>query len=124
MREWHLTFPLGSRLVHAPTEVGHSMKPNLVILAVPRSAAAESDEQFVRSYSWVMNWSLSFGHTEWDCIVVHPSVIAAGENSPRDELVRRLVNAQDLFLVDRAPSEDASPEVLLRRWIEAHLSQQ
>ena len=104
-------------------QIVRAMKPNLVILAVPRSAAAESDEQFVRSYSWVMNWSLSFGHTEWDCIVVHPSVVVAGETSPRDELVRRLVNAQDLFLVDRDPVEDASPEVLLRRWIETHLSQ-
>ena len=32
----------------------------IVDLAVPRDVEAESDEQFAKSYSWIMNWSLSF----------------------------------------------------------------
>ena len=83
------------------------LKPDLVILAVPATAAATNDEQFVRSYSWIMNWSLSFGHQEWDCVVVHSSVVTPDAAVPRGDLIRQLVNAQDLPLIDR-PKEDGS----------------
>jgi lysophospholipase L1-like esterase len=94
-----------------------AMKPNLVVLTVPRSADAETDEQFVKACSWVMNWSLSFGQSEWDCVVVHPAVLSASESSPRDDLIRQLVKAQDLHLVDRAASDQSSPAELLTHWI-------
>ena len=38
-----------------------AIKPDLVIIAVPRTATADSTESFIHSYAWVMNWSLSFG---------------------------------------------------------------
>lgn len=95
------------------------MKPDLVLIAVPRSATAEPDEEFARSYSWVMNWSLSFGLAEWDCVVIHPSVAAPADSSPRDALVRRLAAAQDLHLIDRAAADASSSEVILARWIES-----
>ena len=85
-----------------------SMKPDLVVLAVPREATAPSDEAYVKSYSWIMNWSLSFGQQEWDCIVVHPTVAAPGTTHPRDDLVRHLVAAQHLHLLDR-PAVDQTP---------------
>ncbi|MFO1006166.1 MAG: GDSL-type esterase/lipase family protein [Planctomycetaceae bacterium] len=97
-----------------------AMRPNLVVLAVPRSASAESDEQFVKSYSWVMNWSLSFGQTEWDCIVLHPAVASPTESAPRDDLMRKLVKAQDLHLIDRVAGDESSAADLLSRWIEKH----
>jgi lysophospholipase L1-like esterase len=82
-----------------------ALKPNLVVLAVPRTATADTQEQFIRSYAWVMNWSLSFGTAEWDCVVVHPSVIEPDKTGERDELVRQLVRAQDLTLIDRAKDD-------------------
>lgn len=33
-----------------------AMKPNLVLLAVHRAAKADADEEFARSYSWIINW--------------------------------------------------------------------
>ncbi len=78
-----------------------AMKPDLVVLAVPREAEAAADEAFVKSYSWIMNWSLSFGQQEWDCLVVHPAVANPDASHPRDDLVRRLVKAQHLHLLDR-----------------------
>jgi lysophospholipase L1-like esterase len=83
------------------------MKPDLVIVAIPTTATANSDEQFFRSYSWVMNWSLSFGHQEWDCVVIHPSVWSNEAEAPHSQLIRQLVRAQDLTLIDR-PAEDRS----------------
>ena len=102
----------------AANKTVRGMKPNLVLVAVPRSAKFDADEEFVRSYSWIMNWSLSFGLAEWDCVVVHPSVVAPEESSPRDDLVRRLVKAQDLHLIDRLKADNASAETILTRWIE------
>lgn len=101
-----------------------ALKPDLVVVAVPRSARAASDEEFVRSYLWVMNWSLSFGLKEWDCIVVHPSVADPQGFDPRDPLVKRLVKAQDLWLVDRpaAKTAEAAPSAagVLEEFLRAH----
>jgi lysophospholipase L1-like esterase len=87
-----------------------TMKPDLVVIAVPADAAVQTDEQFVRSYSWIMNWSLSFGLQEWDCVVVHPSVTDSGRLVPRSDLIRQLVKAQDLTLTDRAADDRSSVE--------------
>jgi len=93
------------------------MKPHLVVIAVPRSATAQNDESFVKSYAWIMNWSLNFGPPTWDCIVVHPSVVEPTEKShARDALIRRLVNAQDLSLVDRPANSKADSASLLDEW--------
>jgi lysophospholipase L1-like esterase len=98
------------------------MKPDLVVVAVPRSAAASTDEQFAKSFSWIMNWSLNFGPPTWDCIVVHPSVTEPLEEpNARDPLVRRLVAAQDLPLLDRPEGDNAEPSVLVSRWLQQQL---
>lgn len=106
-----------AQLEQAAQQTVRAMKPNLVVIAVPRTATADSDEQFVKSYSWVMNWSLSFGHQEWDCFVVHPSVAAPGPVAPRDDLARQLVRAQHLSLIDRAADNAASAEDVLTKWL-------
>lgn len=89
-----------------------SMKPDLVVIAVPPTATAETDEQFVHSFSWIMNWSLSFGQQEWDCVVVDPSVAQPDIANPRQDLYRRLVWAQNLDLIDR-PANDTTPAAKL-----------
>src|SRR5690606_24970508 len=68
------------------------LEPNLVVLTIPDAASAQSTEDFVRSAAWTMNYSLSFGPPGWDCVVVHPAVIAATDQpSERHTLLRRLV---------------------------------
>jgi lysophospholipase L1-like esterase len=90
-------------------------KPDLVLLAVPRNAAVENDEAFAARFSWIMNWSLSFGHAEWDCLVVHPAVTEPSVAGPRDDLMRRLVRSQDLHLVDRAAGVTAPAEEIFKQ---------
>jgi len=95
-----------------------AMKPDLVLIAVPREANAASTEAFIKSYAWTMNWSLNFGAGGWDCLVVHPAVAEPkGTDTSRDELVRQLVQAQDLHLVDRAAGDSRTAERLLKDWI-------
>jgi lysophospholipase L1-like esterase len=93
-------------------------KPDLVLIAVPRTAAAETDEAFVNSYAWIMNWSLNFGPPTWDCVVVHPSVAEPNAKSDqRGNLVQRLVGAQDLSLIDRPLGSKADTSSILRQWL-------
>jgi hypothetical protein len=95
------------------------MKPDLVVIAVPRQAASQSRESFIRSYSWIMNWSLSFGTQEWDCVVIHPSLIDPLQaDAEHDDLIRQLVRAQDLSLIDRRVGDQTSAQQLLADWFD------
>jgi lysophospholipase L1-like esterase/pimeloyl-ACP methyl ester carboxylesterase len=97
-----------------------AMKPDLVLLTIPADAAAENDEQRVHSISWIMNWSLSFGHQEWDCVVVHPNVLTSTTESAAANavLTRKLVHAQHLPLIDRPAADPSSAEELIFRWFD------
>lgn len=101
-----------------------ALKPDLVLIAVPPSATAESDEAFAGSYAWTMNWSLNFGYPTWDCVVVHPSVSGSGDLSEsRAELIRRLVRAQDLHLIDRKPGDSRKPAEVIADWLKHQLEE-
>ena len=100
-----------------------AMKPDLVLIAIPRPATTESDEPFVSSYAWAMNWSLNFGPPTWDCVVIHPSVADAdAKPGQRDDLIRRLVAAQDLCLIDRKTGDTAAPAKLIEVWLANELA--
>ncbi|MBQ18357.1 MAG: hypothetical protein CMJ65_14665 [Planctomycetaceae bacterium] len=105
----------------ARKRIGHRRVADLVLLAVPRSAAARSPEAFVNSLAWIMNHSLSFSHQQWDCVVVHPSVSAGFADKPaslaRDRLVRQLVAAQDLDLIDRPAGNREAVARILDKWL-------
>lgn len=95
-----------------------SLKPDLVLIAVPRSAASANDDTFVSSYAWIMNWSLNFAPPTWDVVVVHPSVTdLTPAPADRDDLIRRLVNAQDLSLIDRPVNSNATAQEILLEWL-------
>ena len=99
------------------------MKPDLVVLTIPANAAAENDEQRVHAISWLMNWSLSFGHQEWDCIVVHPNVFDPGADSSRASVIRTLVRAQHLALLDRETGDATDARTILQAWFQSQLKQ-
>lgn len=98
------------------------LAPTLVIVAIPRSAAAEDREQFIRTQMWIASNSLSRGKREWDVLVVHPSVFEGEpteEEKENDALIRRIVLNQDLPLLDRAPGDTRGADELLREWLGA-----
>jgi lysophospholipase L1-like esterase len=92
-------------------------RPDLVLVSVPRSARFDSQESFISSYTWIMNWSLSFGAQEWDCVAVHPSVVDPDHpDAEEDQLIRHLVRAQDLTLIDRDSQDERPAAELLGDW--------
>ena len=95
-----------------------ALRPDLVLLAIPRTAEAETREAYVKSYAWVMNWSLHFSTNQWDCIVIHPSVHEpAVPVHAYDRLVRQLVAAQDLSLIDRGRRDNRPAEKIIPDWL-------
>jgi lysophospholipase L1-like esterase/predicted esterase len=108
-----LTFPEAEKLAH---ETVRSSSPNLVIIALP-DIVAESEEQFIHGVSWIMNWSLSFGHREWDCVVVFPESLSSPEQKERADMFRQLVRAQDLHLSEPNREVENSEGELLRQLI-------
>lgn len=84
-----------------------TLAQDLVLIAVPGSLPVQKPEAFHKSYSWIMNWSLSFGPQQWDVIVALPSATKnklATEEQQHEALARRLIEAQDLHML----SGDAS----------------
>jgi len=100
---------------------------DLVVIAIPEAITPgeEPIERDLASFIWTLNWSLSFGHQEWDVIVVAPSVLDA-ELGPPDEkaeaFTRRMVKAQDLSLIGRDINDARSPEEIISNWIRAQRS--
>lgn len=100
------------------------LKPDLVIVAVPIESTADTKEQFVRSYKWVLNNALSFGYQEWDCMAVVPSVtnpVVDADAQERDRLARSLIWAQDIGLVERKAGEAGSAEEVFAAWLREQL---
>lgn len=96
------------------------LSPGLVIVAIPRSAKATDREEFIRTQMWIASNSLAYGKREWDVLVVHPSVFDGPPekaDEKNDQLVRGIVPAQDLPLLDRLPGDVRPAEDLLRDWI-------
>jgi lysophospholipase L1-like esterase len=94
------------------------LTPDLVIVAVPRAATAKDTEEFIRTQMWIASNSLSYGKREWDVIVVHPEVFEGPPNEEEkehDHLIREIVPAQDLPLIDRRDQSEAAET--LREWL-------
>lgn len=100
-----------------------SMKQDLVLIAVPAELPLQDPLQFHHDYSWIMNWSLSFGVQEWDVVVALPSVAKptlSPEERRHEALALRLIQAQDLSMVTRR-SGDKSPLLeILSTWLAQH----
>ena len=118
---WPIAGKSLAQLEQDAKDLVRATKPDLVVLTIPANAAAENDEQRVHAVSWIMNWSLSFGHQEWDCIVVHPSVVDPDADSSQASVIRKLVRAQHLALIDRDPGDDSDAETIVRAWFQAQL---
>ncbi len=134
LTEWQTEGKSVQQLEQEAQSMVRSMKPDLVVLtlkpeAIAASATSDSsgkfdwdaEQSYVKSASWIMNWSLSFGLQEWDCIVIHPAVTApasaSGSDSFRSGLIRQLVHAQDLFLIDRTAGNERSAREIILEWL-------
>ncbi|MBM4067858.1 MAG: hypothetical protein FJ271_02770 [Planctomycetes bacterium] len=102
------------------------MGTDLVVIAVPVDSRVNADEELIRSFSWVMNWSLSFARQEWDCIAIPPSTATpklTDAERRRDQLFRRLIHAQHIDTVPREASDERPIHELLVHWLKEQAKQ-
>lgn len=99
-------------------------KPTLVVIAVPASAAAPDFERFYRSYTWVLNWSLSFGPAQWDALAVLPEVTQPDlidEEHERAAWALEVVLGQDIPYLTRPEGKQRGADELLHAWLREQL---
>ncbi|MFC1596523.1 SGNH/GDSL hydrolase family protein [Planctomycetota bacterium] len=94
-------------------------KPHLVVVAVPGDRGADDEEAFLRSYNWVLNWSVDFGQAHWDLVPILPSVAGelTDEERGREALVRRITMGIDTRWIERQPGDERSPAEIVADWI-------
>lgn len=100
------------------------MAMDLVLIAVPASAASRGPEDFHKHYAWIMNWSLSFGPQQWDVLVLPPSTAKpelTSDERKHEDFARRLIMAQDLNMIARSPGDTTPLPDLLAKWISAQM---
>lgn len=99
-------------------------RPTLVIIAVPTSATAPDFARFYRSYTWVMNWSLSFGPAQWDAVAILPEVAQpdlSAEERERAAWALEVVLGQDIPSITRAAGDEPAADELLQDWLREQL---
>lgn len=118
---WPIAGQTLAQIEQTANKTVRAFKPDLVLLTIPRDAPATNDEQFIHAASWIMNWSLSFGQQEWDVIAVHPAVFDARTTSPRDGLIRQLMRAQDVNVIDRPEQDQRPASMVVTDWLQQQL---
>ena len=111
--------------IEKDAEKVREMKVDLVIIAVPASAGAGTVEEYIRSYFWVMNWSLSYSYQQWDCIAIPPSVAepdldTAGKE--RDRQAQQLIKAQGMGIILREDGKRQGVDDLLENWLQRQIT--
>ncbi|MGC9319597.1 MAG: SGNH/GDSL hydrolase family protein [Armatimonadota bacterium] len=103
-----------------------TLRPDLVVVAVPADATGPDRSSYIASYEWILNWSLDFGPGTWDCVPVLPSVTdpdLTAEERQWEDLARRLIAGKDLRPVERQPGDDAPALEILTRFIQRQYEQ-
>ncbi|MEI6500061.1 MAG: GDSL-type esterase/lipase family protein [Armatimonadota bacterium] len=101
-------------------------RPDLVLFAVPATASAVSTEEFWRRYTWVLNWSLSFGQAEWDAAALLPAVAQPSLTTAEQAnaaLAFEVVRAQDIPYLLRAQGDETPVAKLLQQWLKGQVGQ-
>jgi len=103
---------------------------DLVLVAVPAAVTPSENpppEAGIASYTWILNWSLSFGYQQWDVVGIAPSVLKidlADAEQKGDEFARHLLAAQDLSPLVRKAADKSSAQMILDAWLLGQFSGQ
>jgi lysophospholipase L1-like esterase len=93
--------------------------PHLVVVAVPAAAGAVDQEAFIRSYAWVLNWSIDFGRSNWDRLVILPSVTGplTADQKRSEDLARRVILGADAACIDRPAGEQRAAADIVHDYV-------
>jgi len=118
---WPVAGKTISEIAQNATELG-TTDIDLVIIAVPVNARADSIEQYIESYNGVLNWAVKSGEGRWDCVAIPPSTTLGNldsEQKRRDRLARRIIKSKDIGTIVRQVGDLRAVETLLMEWLKA-----
>lgn len=107
--------------IEAFSKTVRETKPDLVLVAVPVDARADSEESFDQSYNWILNYAVSFGHADWDCVAVPPSLAKPDLRDDErfwDADARRLIRAHDVGTIERAKGDSRDVAAIVEEWLQ------
>jgi lysophospholipase L1-like esterase len=96
---------------------------DLVLVAVPLDVTPGQHpppEAAIASYTWILNWALSFGHQEWDVVGIAPGVARADLSATEraaDAFARRMIAAQHLNAIARPEGDESSAQAIVEGWL-------
>ncbi|HRE82379.1 MAG TPA: GDSL-type esterase/lipase family protein [Opitutaceae bacterium] len=94
--------------------------PDLVILAIPASSGGVTEDDFYRSYSWIINWSLPFGgqadEPQWDCVVLLKVPTTPAEKNAESR-ARDVIRGQDVPWLERESDDTRKTDVIFSEWL-------
>jgi acyl-CoA thioesterase I len=96
-------------------------RPDLVIVAMPRSSTASNCKQF-QSYNWMLGTSMSFAGFGWDVVPVLPSVTDGKRNdlqSASENIAVEAIKGHDLDWIARNPDDSSDGYEIFSRWLRA-----
>jgi lysophospholipase L1-like esterase len=99
--------------------------PHLVVVAVPADASAANDEAYLRSYAWILNWSIDFGLARWDRLAILPAVTTplAADQQGRQALAERVIRGADCDYLGRQAGDARTAQEVLRQWLLGQIRQ-
>ncbi|UUO07818.1 GDSL-type esterase/lipase family protein [Blastopirellula sp. J2-11] len=94
------------------------LKPHLVIPPLPPQAFAASQDEFIREYQWVLNYSLPQSGGAWDVVPILP--LESPNETARQKkylgLASRIIAGKDLLFIGRSPGETRSANEIVGDW--------
>ncbi|MCC9605556.1 SGNH/GDSL hydrolase family protein [Blastopirellula sp. JC732] len=93
------------------------LKPDLVVSPFPPKAIEASQEEFIRDYEWVLNYSLPQSKgAAWDVVPVLP----IDSHPAYADLAARIIAGKELRFISRPSGDKRSADEIVAAWIAEH----
>jgi lysophospholipase L1-like esterase/predicted esterase len=96
-----------------------TLRPDLVVPAVPVNASAIDTAAWIADYEWVLNWSFQFAGRPWDVVPVCASVELERNESQQVQanLARQILLGKDVRFIDRDSDDKSTKEEIVADWV-------
>ncbi|MBN2295590.1 MAG: SGNH/GDSL hydrolase family protein [Pirellulales bacterium] len=105
------------------------LKANMIVFAIPESMAQktqtkESEETFVRKYTWALALCFGYGPSTGDVVPVLPSVTKPVDDPGKswEALAKRIIRGYDVEFIQRPAGNTKNARQIVTDWVDKHLA--
>jgi len=97
-------------------------KPDLVVPAPPHDATDKTNNTYINSYEWILNYCFQFAGRPWDVVPSLPLDAELPEASSANmKLARAILDGKDVRYIERVEGDDREPQAIVDAWVETQL---